>query len=76
VGWKFVGLDVTVEFRIVRGHGDNFVVAGAGIDHGHQPDRASFDERERLHRLLAQDKHIERIVVLGVRLGNEAIVCR
>src|SRR5882724_12849018 len=48
---QFVGLDVAVEFGIVGGYGDNFVVAGAGIDHGHQANGARFDERERLDRL-------------------------
>src|SRR5260370_5344368 len=67
---------IFAEFRIVGGDGDNFVVGGAGVHHGHNADGAGFDESQRLHSLLAEDQNIERIVVFGVGLRDEAIVRR
>src|SRR5882762_5243475 len=69
---QFVGFDVAVEFGIVGGHGNDLIVAGSGIDHRHQADGPRFDERQRLNRLLAQNENIERIVVVGVSLRDEA----
>src|SRR5581483_10871578 len=62
---KVAGFEIAAELGIV---------GGAGVDHGHEADGAGFDERERLHRFLAKDEHIERIVVLGVSLRDEAVI--
>src|SRR5580698_10400004 len=71
---KIARFDVVAELGIVRRDGDDFVVAGAGIDHRHEADGASLDERERLDGLLAKNEDIERIVVFGVGLRDEAVV--
>jgi hypothetical protein len=34
------------------------------------------DDREWHDRLLAENEHVERIVVLGEGLGNKTIICR
>src|SRR5713226_2386204 len=73
---QLVGLDVAVEFWIVCGHSDDFVVAGAGIDHRHQANGPRFDERQRLHRFLAQDENVKGIIIVGIGLRDESIVCR
>ena len=73
---KIARFDVIAELGVARGHGDDFVVAGAGVDHGHDPDGAGFDERERLDRLLAKNEDVEGIVVFGISLRNEAVVRR
>src|SRR5579862_2572755 len=67
-------LDVVAELGIVGSDGDDFVVAGAAVDHGHEANGAGLDERERLDSFLAEDEDIERIVVFGVGLRDEAIV--
>jgi hypothetical protein len=71
---KVAGFDVFAEFGVVGGYGDDFVVAGAGVDHGHYTDGAGFDEGERLDRFLAEDEDVERVVVFGVGLRDEAVV--
>ena len=49
-------LEILAEFGIVRGYGDDFVVPGAGIDHGHHADGACLDEAERLDRFLTKGR--------------------
>jgi len=71
---EIAGFDVIAEFGVARGDGDNFVVAGAGVNHGHDADGAGFDERERLNGLLAENEDVEGIVVFGVGLRDEAVV--
>ena len=71
---EIAGLDVIAEFGIARGDGDDFVVAGAGVDHGHDADGAGLDERERLNGFLAENEDVEGIVVFGVGLRDEAVV--
>jgi|SRR5258706_2346391 len=72
--WKIAGLDVIAELGIARSDGDNFVVAGAGVDHGHDADGAGFDEREWLNGFLAENKDVEGIVVFGIGLRDKAVV--
>ena len=67
---------VAVELGSSRRDGDDLVVLLARVDHRHQADRAGVDERERDDRLLAQHQHVERVVVLGERLRDEAVVGR
>src|ERR1700722_8519740 len=55
---KIASLEVAAEFGVSGGYGNDFVVAGARIDHGHQADGAGLDEGERLYWLLAEHQHI------------------
>ena len=71
---KIAGFEVFAEFGVVGGDGDDFVVGGAAVDHGHDADSAGLDESERLNGLLAEDEHVERVVVFGVGLRDEAVV--
>jgi len=73
---EIASFDVIAEFGVACGNGDDFVIAGAGVDHGHDADSAGFDKCERLDRFLAENKNVERIVVLGVGLRDEAVVRR
>ena len=66
--------EILAEFGIVGGDGDDLVVAGARIDHGHHADGACLDEGEWLDRFLAKDEDIERIVIFRVSLGDETVV--
>jgi hypothetical protein len=52
------------------------VILLAGVDHGHEPNGAGVDDGERHHGFLAEHQHIERIVVFGQRLRDEAVVRR
>jgi len=74
VGGEIAGLDVIAEFGVARGNGDDFVVAGAGVDHGHDADGAGFDKCEGLNGLLAENEDVEGIVVFGIGLRDEAVV--
>ncbi len=71
---KIARLEILAEFGIVGSDSNDFVVAAAGIDHGHNADGPSFDEGERLNGFLAKDEDIQRIIVFGVGLRDEAIV--
>jgi len=71
---KVASFDVLAKFGVVGGHGDDFVVAGAAVDHGHDADGAGFDEGKRLDGFLAEDEDVERVVVFGVGLRDEAVV--
>jgi hypothetical protein len=71
---EIAGFEVVAEFGIVGGDGDDFVVGGAGVEHGHDADGARLDERERLDGFLAENEDIERVVVFGVSLRDEAVV--
>jgi len=71
---KIAGFYVLAEFGVVGGDGDDFVVAGAGVDHGHDANGAGFDESERLDWFLAEDEDVEWIVVFGVGLRDKAVV--
>jgi len=71
---EIAGFEVFAEFGIVGGDGDDFVVGGAGVHHGHDADGAGFDEGERLNGFLAQNEDIEGIVVFGVGLRDESVI--
>jgi len=65
---QFVRLDVAVEFR-------SFVATAMTLS-SLAPNRSSssiqwprFDQRQRLHRLLAQNEHIKGIIVLAYVCG-------
>src|SRR6516162_280265 len=62
--WQLARLLEAVEFRIVHSHGKDLVVALARIDHGHEANGASLDQSQRDDGLLAQDEHIQQVVVL------------
>jgi len=68
------GLAVGVEFRILGGNSDDFVVGLATVDHGHQADSAGVDDGERHHGFLAEHENIERIIVFRQSLRNKAVV--
>jgi len=74
MGGEIAGLDVIAEFGVARGNGDDFVVAGTGVHHGHDADGASLDEGKGLDGLLAENEDVEGIVVFGVGLRDEAVV--
>src|SRR4030081_464711 len=40
VRWQIARLYVSAKLRIVGGHRNDFVIARAGVDHGHQPNSA------------------------------------
>ena len=66
---------IGVVLGIGGGDGDDFVIDGAGIDHGHQTDGAGVHDGERGDGNLTKHQNVERIVILGERLRDEAIVC-
>ena len=70
------GLLKAVELGVADRDREDLVVALAAVDHRHQADRAGLDQRQWGHRFLAQHQHVERIVVFGQRLRNEAVVGR
>ena len=70
------GLVIRVELGVLGSDGDDFVVGLALIDHRHQSDCTRMDDGERYDCFLTEHEHVERIVILGVRLGNEPVVCR
>ena len=70
------GLTEAVELGVADGDGQDLVVGLAGVEHGHQADRPGGHQGHRRHGLLAEHQDVERVVVLGVRLGDEAVIGR
>jgi hypothetical protein len=52
------------------------MVGLAAIDHGHQADGARVNDSQRNDWLLAEHEDVERVIVFGERLRNEAVVRR
>src|SRR5215471_18160763 len=59
------GLAVGIVFRIPGSDGDDLMVLLARVNHRHQADSTSLDDRKRHNRLLAQNEHIKRVIVFG-----------
>src|SRR3984885_9077222 len=74
VGRHFSGLMIRTELGIFGGDSDDFMVRLAGIDHGHEADGAGVDDGKGYDGFLAEHQNIERIVVFGERLRDEAVV--
>src|SRR5271157_1859084 len=72
--WHLTGLGVGVELRIMGGNSDNLVVFLARINHRHQADGARLNHRKGHNGLLAQDEHVEWIIVFRQRLRNESVI--
>ena len=72
----FAGFEVAVELGIFGRDGDDLVVLFARVDHRHQADGAGVNQRQRDDGFLAEHQHVERIVIFGERLRDEAIVGR
>ena len=68
------GFVVGIEFGILGGDGDDFMVRLAAIDHRHEADGAGVNDGERDDGFLAEHEDIERVIVFGERLRNEAVV--
>jgi len=65
---------ISVEFWIFGGDGDYLVIGIARIDHGHEADHSGVHDGEGNHRFLAEHENIERIVIFGECLRDEAVV--
>ena len=74
VGRELAGFVIGVVLGIGGGDGDDLVVYGAGIDHGHQADGARVHDGQRGYGHLAEDQNVERVVVFGEGLGNESVI--
>ena len=73
--WRqFVRFRKRVELGVFRGDGEDFVIALAAIDHRHQADRPSLNQRQRINRFLTEYEYVEWVVVLGQRLRDEAVI--
>ncbi len=66
-----------IELGIVHMHRDDLVVRAFLVLHGDDADGVGPEEAERRDdRLPAQHEHVQRIAVLAVRPGQEAVVGR
>src|ERR1700734_470254 len=68
---SFVG---GVELRIFGGDGNDFMIWLAAVDHGHKADGARVNDGERHDWFLAEYEHVERVVIFGQSLRDEAVV--
>ena len=71
---QFVGLLKRTVLGIVPRDGQDLVIPFAAIEHGHHADGSSLHQRQRRECFLTQHKYVERIIVLGIGLGNEAVI--
>ena len=76
MGGQLVDVGILVVVGIVEGDGDDLFVSAAVIDHGDDADGVGTHQCERLERLGAEQQHVERIVIVAVGTGNEAVVGR
>ena len=60
--------------RILAWHSDDLLVLLVAINHVQHPDRPHFNQTSRKARRAHQRQHVQRIVILGQRAGNEAVV--
>jgi hypothetical protein len=70
----FSGFAVGVEFGILGGDGDDFVVFLARVDHRHEADGAGVNDGQRHDGFLAEDENVERVIIFGERLRNESVI--
>ena len=64
-----------LELGVVDEDGDDFVVWLSLVHHGHDADGSGFADAERGDFFRAENEDIEGVVVFGVGLGNESVVC-
>ena len=74
VARKLINAVVHIVVGIVKGTGDDLLVASAVIDHCDNSDRIRAHKRHRLDRLGTQEKHVERVAIVAKGSGNEAVV--
>ena len=65
---------VFVVARVGEGDGDDLLVVLTAVEHGDIPDRVAPHERERIEHLGAEHEHVERVAVVAVAAGDEAVV--
>ena len=73
---QFRDIAVMAKRRIVFVNRDDFVVFFVLVDHLHHADRARRQQAHRLHRFLAQNENIERVLVVAVSTRDEAVIRR
>ena len=57
-----------------EGDGNDLIVHLAAVDHTHHADGVDADERERIDRLGAEDKHVQWVSVISVGARDKAVV--
>ena len=67
---------VLVVARVGEGDGDDLLVVLSAVEHGDVPDRVAPHKRERVEHLRAEHEHVERVAVVAVAAGDEAVVRR
>jgi len=68
------GFVIRVELRIFGGDCDDLMIGLAGVDHRHEADGAGVNDGERDDSFLAEDEDVERVVVFGEGLRDEAVI--
>ena len=68
------GLAGAVESGSSVAMAEDLVVLLPGVNHGHQADGSRVNDRQRNHAFLAEHQNVERVVIFGQGLGDEAIV--
>ena len=76
MGGKLGNVMVAVIGRIVEGNGNDLFVPLAAVEHGNHTDGVGADEGQGCYRLGAEQQYIQRIAVVTVGAGDEAVVCR
>src|SRR5579863_417582 len=74
VWWHLRGFAVGVEFRVFGSDSNDFMIFFAAVEHGHQADGSRVNDGQRNYAFLAENQNIERVIVFGQGLGNEAVV--
>jgi hypothetical protein len=67
---------VVRERGIAHADRDDLVVDALVVAHAHHANCARLNDRQRIHRLLSEHQHVERIAVVAERSRDESVVRR
>ncbi len=76
VGGKLVEVPDRFPQRVAVRHRDDLGVGAVLVGHPEDPERPRFHQAARKGRLVEEDEGVERVTVLGQRVGHEPVVGR
>ena len=76
VGGELIDVGVLIIVGVAEGNGDDLFVVAAVVDHRDDTDGIGAHQNQGLDGFRAKDQHVQRVVVVAVGAGDEAVVGR